>query len=81
MSVVDCGRVLDPGIAGRGIEGGTVFGIADCKAEVTFERGRADAGQLERLRLPIMAETPELVTEFIESGAALGGMGEVARSR
>ena len=36
VSVVDCGRVLDPGIARQGIEGGTVFGIAGCKAEVTF---------------------------------------------
>ena len=78
VSVVDCGRVLDPGIARQGIEGGTVFGIAGCKAEVTFQRGRAVPDNLNRLRLPVMSDTPELVTEFIASGGALGGVGEVA---
>jgi isoquinoline 1-oxidoreductase subunit beta len=77
VSVVDCGRVLDPGIAAQGLEGGVVFGIAGCKAEVTFEGGRAAPDNLNRLRLPDMADTPELVTEFIEGGGTLGGVGEV----
>jgi isoquinoline 1-oxidoreductase beta subunit len=69
--------VLDPGIAAQGVEGGTVFGIAGCKAEVTFEGGRVVQDNLNRLRLPDMADVPELVTEFIEGGGALGGIGEV----
>jgi isoquinoline 1-oxidoreductase beta subunit len=77
VSVVDCGRVLDPGIARQGVEGGTVFGIAGCKAEVSFERGRVVPDNLNRLRLPDMVDTPELVTEFIEGGGPLGGIGEV----
>jgi isoquinoline 1-oxidoreductase beta subunit len=77
VSVVDCGRVLDPGIARQGVEGGTVFGIAGCKAEVTFERGRVVPDNLNRLHLADMADTPELVTEFIEGGGPLGGIGEV----
>jgi isoquinoline 1-oxidoreductase beta subunit len=77
VSVADCGRLLDPGIAAQGLEGGTVFGIAGCKAEVTFEGGRAVQDNLNRLRLPDMADVPELVTEFIEGGGALGGIGEV----
>ena len=77
VSVVDCGRVLDAGIARQGVEGGTVFGIAGCKAEVTFERGRAVPDNLNRLQLPHMADTPDLVTEFIDGGGQLGGVGEV----
>jgi isoquinoline 1-oxidoreductase subunit beta len=77
VSVVDCGRVLDPGIARQGVEGGTVFGIAGCKAEVTFERGRAVPDNLNRLQMPHIADTPDLVTEFIDSGSELGGVGEV----
>jgi isoquinoline 1-oxidoreductase beta subunit len=77
VSVVDCGRVLDPGIARQGLEGGTVFGLAACKAEVTFDRGRVVQDNLNRLRLPDMADTPELVTDFIEAGGTLGGVGEV----
>jgi isoquinoline 1-oxidoreductase beta subunit len=77
VSVVDCGRVLDPGIARQGLEGGAVFGLAGCKAEVAFEGGRVTPDNLNRLRLPDMADTPELVTEFIEGGGALGGVGEV----
>jgi isoquinoline 1-oxidoreductase subunit beta len=77
VSIVDCGRVLDPGIARQGIEGGAIFGIAGCKAEVTFERGRVVPDNLNRLRLPEMSHTPELVTEFIDGGGELGGVGEV----
>ena len=77
VSVVDPGRVLDPGIARQCIEGGTVFGIAGCKAEVTFEHGRAFPDNLNRLQLPHLAETPDLVTEFVDGGGELGGVGEV----
>jgi isoquinoline 1-oxidoreductase beta subunit len=78
VSVVDCGRVLDPRIARQGIEGGVVFGIAGCKAAVTFAEGRVREENFHRYRLPDLAQTPELVTEFIEGGAPLGGIGEVS---
>ena len=78
VSVVDCGRVLDPGIAAAGIEGGVVFGLAYCKAEITFKAGAAVEDNLNRYSLPYLAETPRLVTEFIVSGGALGGVGEVS---
>jgi isoquinoline 1-oxidoreductase beta subunit len=77
VSVVDSGRVLDPGIAMQGVEGGTVFGLAGCKAEVTFRDGRVVEDNLQRLRLTTMADTPELLTEFVEGGGPLGGIGEV----
>src|SRR5262245_57423277 len=77
-TAVDCGRVLDPGIAAAGIEGGTVFGLSYCKNEITFRDGRAEQTNFNRYELPYLSETPELVTEFIQSGAKLGGIGEIS---
>jgi isoquinoline 1-oxidoreductase subunit beta len=77
-SVVDCGRVLDPGIAAAGIEGGVVFGLAYCKAQVTFSNGAVVEDNLNRYTLPYLAETPQMITEFIAGGGKLGGVGEVS---
>ena len=77
VTVVDCGEVLDPGIAASGVEGGVVFGLAYCKTEVTFKDGRAEQSNFDTYELPYLAETPLLVTEFITGGGALGGVGEV----
>jgi isoquinoline 1-oxidoreductase subunit beta len=77
VSVVDCGRVLDPGIAAAGIEGGVVFGLAGCKSEITFKDGRVVEDNYQRYAMPHLAETP-LVTEFVASGGKLGGVGEVS---
>jgi isoquinoline 1-oxidoreductase beta subunit len=33
---------------------------------------------LNRYSLPYLAETPRLITDFVSSGAALGGVGEVS---
>ncbi len=77
-TVVDCGRVLDPGIAAAGIEGGTVFGLAYAKSHVTFQHGAAVETNFHRYNMPYLAETPDLVTEFIEGGGELGGVGELS---
>lgn len=77
-TAVDCGEVLDPGIAAAGIEGGIVFGLAYCKAEVTFRGGRVREGNLDSYELPYLAETPPLATAFIAGGGKLGGIGEVS---
>jgi len=78
VSVIDCGRVLDPGISAAGIEGGVIFGLAYCKAQITFKSGATVEDNLNSYSLPSMAETPKLVTEFIASGGKLGGVGEVS---
>ncbi|HEX6707495.1 MAG TPA: molybdopterin cofactor-binding domain-containing protein [Albitalea sp.] len=78
-AVVDCGPVLDPGIARAGIEGGIVFGMAYCKTEVTFDQGRLREDNLARYALPTLAETPEMAIEFMDhSDRPLGGVGEVS---
>jgi isoquinoline 1-oxidoreductase subunit beta len=77
-SAVDCGEVLDPGIAAAGIEGGIVFGLSYCKNEITFRNGRAEQTNFNAFELPYLAETPHMQTEFIRSGEKLGGVGEVS---
>ena len=77
-TVVDCGEVLDRGIAEASIEGGVVFGLAYCKAEVTFKNGRPEQDNFNGYELPYLAEAPSMVTEFIEGGRPLGGVGEVS---
>ncbi|NTJ68610.1 xanthine dehydrogenase family protein molybdopterin-binding subunit [Agrobacterium rhizogenes] len=77
-SVADPGRVFDPGIARANIEGGTVFGLAGCKSEVTFADGAVRQTNFDTYAMPYLGECPELVTEFIESGGPLGAMGEVS---
>jgi len=77
VSVVDPGRVLDPAIAAAAIEGGVVFGMAGCKSEVTFSGGAVDQNNFDAYVMPYLCEAPAFVTEFIQSGQALGGIGEV----
>jgi isoquinoline 1-oxidoreductase beta subunit len=75
-SVVDCGRVLDPGIAKSNIECGITYGLSYAKSEITFENGGVVQGNFDSYELPYLAESPELVTEFFPSGEKLGGIGE-----
>lgn len=78
VSVVDPGRVLDPGIATASIEGGVVFGLASAKSEITFAQGAARQTNFDRYMMPYLAETLEVVTELITGGPPLGGIGEVS---
>ncbi|HKA37489.1 MAG TPA: molybdopterin cofactor-binding domain-containing protein [Thermoanaerobaculia bacterium] len=75
-SVVDCGRVLDPVIAKSNIECGVIFGLSYCKSEIAFDKGGVVQGNFDGYELPYLAESPELVTEFLPSGEKLGGIGE-----
>lgn len=75
---VDCGKVLDPGIAAAGIEGGVVFGLAYANTAITFSQGRTEQHNFNNYELPYLAQTPHIAVEFIDSGAALGGVGEVS---
>jgi isoquinoline 1-oxidoreductase beta subunit len=77
-AVVDCGRVLDPGISASSIEGGIVFGLAGCKSEITFKNGRTEQENFTTYEMPYLAETPDIRVEFIDGGGALGGVGEVS---
>src|SRR5262249_15351954 len=58
------------------IECGVIFGLSYCKSEIAFDKGGGVQGNFDGYELPYLAESPELVTEFLPSGEKLSGIGE-----
>jgi isoquinoline 1-oxidoreductase beta subunit len=76
---VDCGRVINPQIVRQLVEGGTIYGIAGATgAPVSFDRGLSQARNLGDLRLPRLADSPEVTVEIIASDEPPGGVTELA---
>lgn len=77
-AAVDPGEVINPDIAEAQIEGGIVFGLgAALWGRISMEQGRVVQGNFSDYELMRLADCPEITVEFIESGAAIGGLGEV----
>lgn len=77
VTVVDCGRTLDPGIATSNILGGIVWGLSGMRTSVAFAGGRAVRANFNTFEPLYLRETPPCEVHFIESGAKLGGTGEL----
>jgi isoquinoline 1-oxidoreductase beta subunit len=77
VAVVDCGRTLDPGIAGSNILGGIVWGLSGMKTAVEFVNGRAVQTNFDGFDPLHLWETPPCEVHFVESGGPLGGTGEL----
>jgi len=77
VTAVDCGKVLDPGIAASNISGGVVWGLSGLKTEITIDKGRVVQNNFDAFEPAHLWETPAIETHFIESGAKLGGLGEI----
>jgi isoquinoline 1-oxidoreductase beta subunit len=78
VSAVDCGRALDPANVRAQIAGGAIMGFtAALKDAITFEEGRVVQSNLHDYPLMKLAECPTFETVIVESGAALGGVGEI----
>jgi len=78
VAVVDCGRLVNPDIARQQIEGGLVFGLAALVGTTTrYRNGLATARRMADLRLPGLAQSPEIIVEFIASDRDPGGVGEL----
>ncbi|QCI66860.1 xanthine dehydrogenase family protein molybdopterin-binding subunit [Phreatobacter stygius] len=78
VSVVDPGRVLDRVNAISMIEGGVVWGLSSALySEITFEGGTTRETNFDGYRVATLPDVPELVTDFLENRATLGGLGEV----
>lgn len=76
-SAVDVGETLDPGIAASNIEGGVVWGLSGLRTEVTFVGGEVEQSNFDGFDPVHLWETPKIETRFIESGAKVGGSGEL----
>jgi CO/xanthine dehydrogenase Mo-binding subunit len=67
VSTVECGRVLNPGLAASQIEGGIAQGIGFALYEdVVLERGAMKNNQFTNYIIPTTADTPDIQVEFIE---------------
>ena len=77
VAVLDSGRILDPGIAASNVLGGTVWGLSGMKTAITFTDGRTAQSNFDGFEPLHLWETPPCEVHFVESGAALGGTGEL----
>ncbi len=77
VSVVDCGTVLDPRIAESNILGGLVWGLSGLRTAVTFRNGRVEQSNFDGFDPFHLWETPPAEVYFVNSGAKLGGTGEL----
>ncbi len=79
VAAVDCGRQINPDIVRQQIEGGLIFGMAGALGGSTgFTENVADARSFADLRLPRLADIPDITIEMIHSEAEPGGVSELA---
>jgi isoquinoline 1-oxidoreductase beta subunit len=79
VAAVDCGRMINPEIVRQQIEGGLIWGLAATLGdEIGYTAGIVDQRSLDALRLPRLADTPEISVEIVESREAPGGVAELA---
>ncbi len=77
VCVVDCGRVVNPATVEAQMEGGIVYGLtAALRGEITLKAGRVVQSNFHDYEMLTQAEMPAVEVHILESGAALGGVGE-----
>ena len=77
-AVVDIGRIVNLDIARQQIEGGLIFGVGLAAGRsVRWTKGMPEPGGLAGLKLPVLADAPEVVVEFIASSAPPFDPGEL----
>jgi CO/xanthine dehydrogenase Mo-binding subunit len=79
VCAIDCGIVVNPGIARAQVEGGIAFGLsATIKHKITFRAGRVVERNFDRYEPLRMAEMPSVDVHFVDSDAPPTGLGEAA---
>ena len=77
-AVVDLGRIVNRDLARQQVEGGLVFGLGlALGSAVSYARGLPLSGRLADLGLPLLANTPEIVVEFVASDRPAIDPGEI----
>ncbi|WP_301076089.1 molybdopterin cofactor-binding domain-containing protein [Sphingomonas sp.] len=78
VAAVDCGRAINPDIVRQQVEGGILLGLALATGRAPrFTAGLADTCTLGDLRLPRLADTPEITVELIPSRSDPGGVSDL----
>ncbi|MEX2468876.1 MAG: molybdopterin cofactor-binding domain-containing protein, partial [Pseudohongiellaceae bacterium] len=76
---IDCGRAINPDTVEAQVESGIIFGLtAALYGEISIEKGRVVEGNFPDYEMVRLATSPEIEVHIVESGAALGGLGEPA---
>ncbi len=77
VSVVDCGRTLDPRIAESNILGGIVWGLSAMRTQITFRDGVPEQANFDAFDPLHLWETPPCEVYFVDGDEKLGGTGEL----
>ena len=78
VAAVDPGEVINPVVARDQVEGGIIYGLsAALYGNISIDKGRVMQSNFSDYRMVRMADAPHMEVHFIESGEAIGGMGEV----
>jgi isoquinoline 1-oxidoreductase beta subunit len=78
-AVVDCGMVINPLGVDAQVQGSIVYGLsAVLHGGLTFDGGRIRESNFHNYPVLRMNEMPRISVHVIESGAAMGGVGEPA---
>lgn len=78
VAAVDIGRIVNLDIARQQIEGGLVFGMAMAMgASTRYAAGLPLSQRLADLKLPVLADCPDIEVEFIVSDAPPADPGEL----
>ncbi|MFK7864844.1 MAG: molybdopterin cofactor-binding domain-containing protein [Pseudohongiellaceae bacterium] len=78
-AAIDCGWAVNPDTVEAQVESGIIFGLtAALYGEITIENGRVAQNNFPDYEMVRMADSPEIDVHIVESGEALGGLGEPA---
>jgi isoquinoline 1-oxidoreductase subunit beta len=78
VSAIDCGFALHPDNVKAQISGAAIYGLtAALKGNITLKEGQVEQSNFNDYPLLSLAESPQFETVIINSGEALGGIGEV----
>jgi isoquinoline 1-oxidoreductase beta subunit len=76
-AAVDCGLVVNPQQAEAQVQGGVIFGLsAALYHEITVRDGAVVQRNFPEYDMVRLANAPEVNVSFVDSGAAIGGLGE-----
>ena len=78
VAAVDCGLAVDPVIVRAQLASGIVFGLtAALYGRIDVENGRVKQTNFGDYPMVTLASAPKIEVEIVNSGAELGGIGEV----
>jgi CO/xanthine dehydrogenase Mo-binding subunit len=77
VSVLDCGRVINPNILEQQIHSAVIYGLTNAlRAQITIDKGRVVQGNFDDYQPLRMNETPAIEAYFVPSTEAPTGAGE-----